>query len=182
LGGDLLKEHNLLDIIEQIKVFIYDNYNDPFFTHSNMPSEFHNIPNTPYTPYRNSIADFINKHIEKKSLKYFLLDLIHMYESTQQEICNITLIDKGNFSKIINGKLKMSKDNCIKIALALKLSEDDYKRLFKLSNIFLSNTIKRDLILRYILENQAKFRNNYNKPDTVVINNVMEEFEQIPLF
>jgi plasmid maintenance system antidote protein VapI len=173
-----LKDKDLLNIREHIKRFIFDNYDDSYFPKSESSGTFGNM----FSSYGNSIGVFISENKNTENLKYFLSNLIRTHESTQQKVSDITLIDKGNLSKIINEKIEMSKDTCVKIALALKLSKNEYEKLFKLSKISLYNKDERDLILMYILKNQSKFMDNYNKPDTVGINEVLEGFKKNPLF
>ena len=88
----------------------------------------------------------------EKSFVEKLIELIRQSGKTDPEIYKAAGLDRRLFSKIMSdSKYKPSKDTCIALALALKLNQYQANDLLERSGYILSHSIKRDLIIEYLI-------------------------------
>ena len=70
------------------------------------------------------------------------------------DVYNSVDIDRRTWSKIISNKINPSLEVAVKIAIGLKLSNEECKIMLKKLNYTLSRSSEFSLIIRYCLENK----------------------------
>ncbi len=125
----------------------------------------------PSRPRKRRIDDLIDELDETFSQR--LLRLIEERGLTDSEVYNKAFVDRRHFSKIRNDEdYTPKKKTVLAFAIALGLSLDETKDLLDTAGFSLSRSSKRDVIVRYFLE-QANY-------DMFEINEVLYDYgEQI---
>lgn len=91
----------------------------------------------------------------EKSFVEKLIELIRQSGMTDPEIYKAAGLDRRLFSKIMSDSgYKPSKDTCIALALALKLNQYQTNDLLERAGYILSHSIRRDLIIEYMIINR----------------------------
>lgn len=105
----------------------------------------------PPKPRRRRIDDLMDELDETFSQR--LLRLIEERGLTDSEVYNKAFVDRRHFSKIRNDEeYKPTKKTVLAFAIALGLSLDETKDLLDSAGFSLSRSSKRDVIVRYFLE------------------------------
>ena len=114
---------------------------------------------------------FLNINIEVKSTwQEVVFSIIDEKEYKDPEVYKRANLSKQTFSKIrCDNKYQPNKDTAIQMCIGLKLNIDDTLDLLAKAGYTLSNSIKRDLVVRYFIENEI-----YNVDE---MNLVLDEFK-----
>lgn len=105
------------------------------------------------------LEEYIAKHHENleksQSFVNYLYSLMEKYNITNaSEIYNKANISRQLWSSIISEKSCPSLNACVKIALAMHLTNHECKYLLKKAGYTLSSANKFSLIIRYAIENK----------------------------
>lgn len=136
-----------------------------------------------------SITDKIANGLKSRAMKLFMKDLekavdvveksfsdtvfehIAAKNLTDIEVYKRALVDRRLFSKIrSNRDYSPSRNTAIRLAIALELTMQETENLLNQAGYSIGNGSKRDLIIKYFIENQ-----NY---DIILLNNVLFAFEE----
>ncbi len=125
-----------------------------------------------------NINDYIKIHQSNKKKKisfveylYSLMDERKIIKSS--DLYNKAFVSKQTFSNIISNNVNPSLNTCIKLALALQLSNDECKLLLKKAGYTLASQSTFNLIIRYCFENKIY--------ELVEVNRYLKEFGYEPI-
>ena len=95
-----------------------------------------------------------NDKIRSMSFIEYVYFIMNNKDLKASDVYNSVDIDRRTWSKIISNKIKPSLEMAVKIAIGLKLSNEECKILLKKLNYTLSRSSEFSLIIRYCLENK----------------------------
>ena len=95
-----------------------------------------------------------NDKIRSMSFIEYVYFIMNNKDLKASDVYNSVDIDRRTWSKIISNKIKPSLEMAVKIAIGLKLSNEECKILLKKLNYTLSRSSEFALIIRYCLENK----------------------------
>ena len=115
-----------------------------------------------------TLEEFIKKHQRNKektsSFVEYLYQLMNKYGiDNPSDIYNKANISRQLWSSIISEKSHPSLNVCIKIALTMKINNQECKYLLKKAGYTLASSNKYALIIRYAIENKIYDINEVNK-------------------
>ncbi len=115
-----------------------------------------------------TLEEFIKKHQRNKektsSFVEYLYQLMNKYSiDNPSDIYNKANISRQLWSSIISEKSHPSLNVCIKIALTMKINNQECKYLLKKAGYTLASSNKYALIIRYAIENKIYDINEVNK-------------------
>ena len=106
-----------------------------------------------------TLKEFINRHQSNKEKSSSFVD--YLYELMKKygfkdgpDLYNRANISKQLWSSFTSGKSHPSLNVCIKLALAMRVTNHECKYLFKKAGYTLSSANKYALIIRYAIENK----------------------------
>ncbi len=91
------------------------------------------------------------KGIYHKSFEKYLQDLIHQKGLKNSEVYTSANLSKQYFSKLLNGKVKPSKEKLLALAIGLHLNLDETSDFLKLAGYALSPISQTDMIVEYFI-------------------------------
>lgn len=94
------------------------------------------------------------KKIHKYSFAGYLQQLINKKGMKNSEVYATANITKQYFSKLINGKVKPSKEKVIALAIGLHLNMDETKDILKIAGYALSPYSQTDTVVKYFINNK----------------------------
>ena len=157
LGAPSIKDENIIDEDDfdlECKLEKYKPKRKSFFANVAMaPKESMQLEefSAPSRPRKRRIDDLIDELDETFSQR--LLRLIEERGLTDSEVYNKAFVDRRHFSKIRNDEdYTPKKKTVLAFAIALGLSLDETKDLLDTAGFSLSRSSKRDVIVRYFLE------------------------------
>ena len=157
LGAPSIKDENIIDEDDfdlECKLEKYKPKRKSFFANVAMaPKESMQLEESaaPSRPRKRRIDDLIDELDETFSQR--LLRLIEERGLTDSEVYNKAFVDRRHFSKIRNDEdYTPKKKTVLAFAIALGLSLDETKDLLDTAGFSLSRSSKRDVIVRYFLE------------------------------
>lgn len=93
-------------------------------------------------------VDELIENIKLPSLSDYLNQMIGKKDITIETLCGLAAISRTTFYRIVNGKMKPSRNLLIRISLVLEISYEETQLLLKCGNCAsLSGTRPRDVIL-----------------------------------
>ena len=95
-----------------------------------------------------------NDKIRSMSFIEYVYFIMNNKDLKASDVYNSVDIDRRTWSKIISNKIKPSLEMAVKIAIGLKLSNEECKIMLKKLNYTLSRSSEFSLIIRYCLENK----------------------------
>ncbi len=94
------------------------------------------------------------KKIHKYSFAGYLQQLINKKGMKNSEVYATANITKQYFSKLINGKVKPSKEKVIALAIGLHLNMDETKDILKVAGYAFSPYSQTDIVVKYFINNK----------------------------
>ena len=95
-----------------------------------------------------------NDKIRSRSFIEYVNFIMNNKDLKASDVYNSVDIDRRTWSKIISNKINPSLEVAVKIAIGLKLSNEECKIMLKKLNYTLSRSSEFSLIIRYCLENK----------------------------
>ena len=95
-----------------------------------------------------------NDKIRSMSFIEYVYFIMNNKDLKASDVYNSVDIDRRTWSKIISNKINPSLEVAVKIAIGLKLSNEECKIMLKKLNYTLSRSSEFSLIIRYCLENK----------------------------
>ena len=95
-----------------------------------------------------------NDKIRSMSFIEYVYFIMNNKDLKASDVYNSVDIDRRTWSKIISNKINPSLEMAVKIAIGLKLSNEECKIMLKKLNYTLSRSSEFSLIIRYCLENK----------------------------
>ena len=122
-----------------------------------------------------SIDEFLDSDYElEKTFTESLISIIDSKQLRDTDVYKAAHIDRRLFSKIVSDReYSPSKDTALALVFALKLSPDEAMDLLSRAGYSLSHSIKRDLILEFLLQKEEY--------DLIYVNEVLYSLGQKPL-
>ena len=151
-----ISREDISDIYDSVKAYIDENYALVFYQISAGDSGLNELIKN----VGKSFAEALTDYIDAKGL-------------SDPEVYRRAHMDKRLFNKIKNPEYHPSKKNALALAIALKLNIEEIKELIGRAGYSLTCSDKRDIIVKYCVEN--------GEYDILEINSILHTFEQ-PLF
>ena len=157
------------NLIERLELYLKENFTDlsdlKFSYYAKSKEGF--IENI-----KSKIDAFIDKF--DYTFSNHLLDLIKQKGLTEVEVYKNAHLDRRIFSKLRNNRnYKPGKHTILAVAFAMKLNVDEAEELLNKGGYSLSNFDKRDMIIKFLFENQIY--------DLFTVNEILEHYGFPPI-